>query len=74
MPRVIERNYGLGGAAGAPPPDVTTAADRAWGLAPATDYASILAATFDRDYRPRFTARGVDPSAAWALRTGERPL
>lgn len=52
----LEHNYG---AAGAPPPDTITADDRAWGLAPAQEYATILAATFERDYRPRFMARGV---------------
>ncbi len=43
--------------------------DRAWGLAPAGDYARILAATWDRDYRPRFAARGLDVAAAWTART-----
>ncbi len=63
----LERNYG--GAPGADPAgDVMAADERAWGLAPAGEYATILAATFDRDYRPRFTARGVDPGAAWAAR------
>lgn len=65
----LERNYG---AAGADPPDATTADDRAWGLAPAAEYATILATTFDRDYRPRFMARGVDPAAAWAARAYAR--
>ena len=64
----LEHNYG--GDPAAPEPDVggTTDDDRAWGLAPAREYATILAATFDRDYRPRFTARGIDPGPAWALR------
>jgi hypothetical protein len=69
----LERNYGGGDpghAAAEPgsPPDTVTADDRAWGLAPAGDYAAILTATFDRDYLPRFTARGIDPAAAWAAR------
>lgn len=46
--------------------------DRAWGLAPAGEYAAILAATWDRDYRPRFAARGLDVAAAWAGRTAAR--
>lgn len=33
--------------------------ERAWGLAPPRDYAAILAETIDRDYRPRFAARGI---------------
>ena len=36
-----------------------TEAERAWGLAPPRDYAGILARTIDRDYRPRFEARGI---------------
>jgi hypothetical protein len=61
----LEHNYGAALADGA---DATTADDRAWGLAPAADYGAILAATFERDYRPRFTARGIDPAPAWAAR------
>lgn len=34
-------------------------ADRAWGLASPRDYAEILARTIERDFRPRFEARGV---------------
>jgi hypothetical protein len=33
--------------------------ERAWGLAPPGEYADILARTLDRDYKPRFAARGV---------------
>ncbi len=70
----LERNYGQADfgagkgvtAAVAPPP--FDAADRAWGLAPAHEYAAILARTFDRDYLPRFRARGIDPTEAWAAR------
>lgn len=36
-----------------------TADERAWGLAPPRDYAQILAETIERDYRPRFAARGI---------------
>lgn len=32
--------------------------ERAWGLAPPREYAAILAATIEKDYRPRFAARG----------------
>ena len=59
----LEQNYGDGGAA-----VPITDDDRAWGLAPADEYAEILRRTFDRDYLPRFTARGIDPTAAWAAR------
>ncbi|HVV86742.1 MAG TPA: ferritin-like domain-containing protein [Kofleriaceae bacterium] len=61
----LEQNYG---AADAAPAVELSDDDRAWGLAPAADYATILADTFERDYRPRFTARGVDPAPAWAAR------
>jgi hypothetical protein len=44
--------------------------DRKWGLAPLRDYAAILDVTFERDYRPRFAARGIDPTPAWAARRG----
>ena len=33
--------------------------ERAWGLAPPREYAEILAQTIEKDYRPRFTARGA---------------
>ena len=36
-----------------------TEAERAWGLAPPREYAEILAQTIEKDYRPRFTARGI---------------
>ena len=36
-----------------------TPADRAWGLAAPADYAEILTRTIEKDYRPRFFARGV---------------
>jgi hypothetical protein len=41
---------------------------RAWGLAPAVEYAEVLQRTFMRDYAPRFDARGIDPRPAWAAR------
>jgi hypothetical protein len=36
-----------------------TAAERAWGLAPPREYAGILARTIEKDYVPRFAARGI---------------
>ena len=35
-----------------------TDTERGWGLSPPREYAAILAATIEKDYRPRFTARG----------------
>ena len=61
----LEHNYGEVGPGVAVP---MTDDDRAWGLAPADEYAEILHRTFERDYLPRFTVRGIDPSAAWAAR------
>jgi hypothetical protein len=34
-------------------------AERAWGLAPPREYAAILAQTLEKDYQPRFAARGI---------------
>jgi hypothetical protein len=51
--------YGVGNAAVAGDDGAITLADRAWGLAAPRDYADILARTVERDYRPRFAARGI---------------
>jgi hypothetical protein len=56
----LERTYGTHNAAVAGDDGAMTDADRAWGLAPPRDYAEILARTIERDYRPRFAARGID--------------
>lgn len=55
----LEHSYGLGNAAVADDDGVMTDADRAWGLAPPREYADILTRTVERDYRPRFEARGI---------------
>ncbi len=60
----LDRNYGYDDDGG------VTADDRGWGLAAPRDYAAILDATFERDFRPRFLARGIDPTGAWAARRG----
>lgn len=41
-------------------------ADRAWGLAPASEYATILQRTIERDYIPRFNERSIDLAAVLA--------
>lgn len=41
------------------PLDAVVEAERAWGLAPASEYAEILHRTIERDYRPRFERLGV---------------
>ena len=60
----LEANYG----GATPEPRAFADADRAWGLAPAHEYAEIVHATFGHDYLPRFRARGIDPNVAWARR------
>lgn len=60
--RELGRAYGTNNATMPPPmPD----ADRAWGLAPRREYAEILAATFERIWRPRFGAHGISAHAPW---------
>lgn len=39
--------------------------DRAWGLMPASAYASAVFRTVERDWIPRFQARGIDGKKAW---------
>ena len=40
--------------------------DRRWGLMAPARYAAVVAKTFERDWVPRFAARGIDARAAWA--------
>jgi hypothetical protein len=54
----LEQNYGVVGVS-SPADAAITDDDRAWGLAPPSEYAEILRETHDRDYRPRFAARGI---------------
>jgi len=49
----VEASYGAGGSW------EITPVDRAWGLAAPSEYADILHRAIDRDYRPRFEARGI---------------
>jgi hypothetical protein len=55
----LEQSYGTGNETIANDDGEMTEAERAWGLAPPREYAEILAQTIDKDYRPRFSARGV---------------
>lgn len=55
----LEGTYGTGNDAVAEDDGAMTDAERAWGLAPPREYAEILARTVERDYRPRFEARGI---------------
>jgi hypothetical protein len=55
----LQRSYGTANPTVALDDGEMTDTERAWGLAPPREYAAILAQTFDKDYRPRFAARGV---------------
>ena len=55
----LEQSYGRGNETIASDDGEMTEAERAWGLAPPREYAEILAQTIEKDYRPRFSARGV---------------
>jgi hypothetical protein len=69
----LERSYGTGNPAYSDgPTGVMSDDDRAWGLAPPREYADILHRTFTRDFQPRFAARGIDATPAWACREPAR--
>jgi hypothetical protein len=55
----LQESYGTGNPTVAGDDGEMTEAERAWGLAPPREYAEILAQTIEKDYRPRFAARGV---------------
>lgn len=55
----LEATYGVGNQAVAGDDGAITDADRAWGLAAPRDYAAILTRTIEKDYVPRFEARGI---------------
>lgn len=55
----LGRSYGLENPVVSIDDGTITDEDRSWGLAPPREYAEILARTIERDYRPRFAARGI---------------
>jgi hypothetical protein len=55
----LEDSYGRGNPTVAGDPGGMTEEERSWGLAPPREYADILARTIEKDYRPRFSARGI---------------
>ncbi|MCX5742393.1 MAG: ferritin-like domain-containing protein [Proteobacteria bacterium] len=55
----LERTYGTANEVVATDDGVMADEERAWGLAPARDYAPILAKTIAKEYRPRFAARAI---------------
>jgi hypothetical protein len=62
LPRMLaelEVSYGAANDAVAADDGAMSDAERAWGLAPPREYAEILARTVERDFAPRFAARGI---------------
>lgn len=55
----LEVSYGAANDAVAADDGAMPDAERAWGLAPPREYAEILARTVERDFAPRFAARGI---------------
>jgi hypothetical protein len=55
----LEQGYGLGNPAVAGDDGSISADERGWGLAAPREYAEILTRTIEKDYIPRFEARGV---------------
>jgi hypothetical protein len=55
----LEQSYGTANPTVADDTGEMTDAEREWGLAPPREYAEILAQTIEKDYRPRFSARGI---------------
>jgi hypothetical protein len=55
----LDASYGRGNPTVAGDDGEMTDAERAWGLAPPREYAAILTQTIEKDYRPRFAARGI---------------
>jgi len=55
----LEASYGIGNPTIAGDSGEMTELERSWGLAPPREYAEILTRTVEKDYRPRFSARGV---------------
>jgi hypothetical protein len=60
MFRELERSYGLESAVVARDDGEATDEERAWGFAPPREYAEILARTYEREWHPRFSARGIN--------------
>lgn len=59
MSTALAQSYGVGNRVVARDDGAMTEAERAWGLAPPKEYAEILERTIEREYVPRFAARGI---------------
>jgi hypothetical protein len=55
----LHQSYGADNPAVATDSGAMSDGERTWGLAPPREYAAILATTIEKDYRPRFAARGI---------------
>jgi hypothetical protein len=55
----LEASYGEGNPVVAGDRGEITEVERAWGVAAPREYAGILASTVEKDYKPRFAARGI---------------
>jgi hypothetical protein len=55
----LEQSYGTANPVVAGDDGGMTDPERSWGLAPPREYAAILAQTLEKDYKPRFAARGI---------------
>jgi hypothetical protein len=55
----LHASYGTGNPVVATDAGEITEDERAWGVAPPREYAAILAETVEKDYRSRFSARGI---------------
>ncbi len=73
MMRELEASYGLGNEVVARDDGTVTPEERVWGIAAPRDYASILARTVEREWVPRFAARGIAfPSGPGDHEDGDR--
>lgn len=59
MLRDLEKSYGGGNRVVSSDDGVMSDDERAWGLAPPREYAEVLERTLEKEYAPRFEARGV---------------
>ncbi len=66
----LARNYG---ATKKNPAKKVDDADRAWGLMSTAEYATAVFRTVERDWVPRFQARGIDGKSAWEKSTNVSP-
>ncbi|MFO0591100.1 MAG: ferritin-like domain-containing protein [Polyangiaceae bacterium] len=74
LPGMFRRLADMYGYFEAPTGDHLSPPERAWGLMKVTEYGAIVKRTFARDWRPRFTKRGIDADAAWGKGLSAAPV